>query len=728
LIGVFVSTAIFANGIHAQTGASTAGSVAPFISPGFPSDLVSAKKADRIAWIVYERGLRNVYAASAPDFKPVRLTKFLADDGVILSDLEISDNGAVVTFTRGSESNREGWIANPSSDPAGPERAIWAARTNGTGAWKLTEGESGALAPDGASVAFSKDGQIYRVMLSVTQPDRAEHPLIKEWGRNTTPRWSPDGSRLAFVSARENHSFVGVYDMQARHVTYLAPSVDFDASPTWSLDSKHVAFIRRPGTPFGQQAQPGVGGIGGPGGPAAGRGRGNGGRGGRGIDPTIPADGLYRAVFKGGYSVSLMAADVTTGEGHEFWHNQPNDKTFPNINGIAWAGDNVIFAQEPEEWIRYYSVSVAGGTTTPVELTPGTGAVESIALSNDGKTLFYATNVGDIDRRHLWSVPTSGGSAAQITTGTEIEMYPAALASGKQVAVLTSAATRPMSVGIVARDGGAKKLIYPTLTKDYLAIAQVAPEPILIKAEDGVEFHNQLFLPKDLKPGERRPAIIFVHGGPVRQMLLGYHYMDFYHMAYAVNEWLASQGYVVMSVNYRSGIGYGKSFRTAPNTGGRGNAEYRDVLAAGKYLQTRADVDPARVGIWGLSYGGVLTAQALARNSDIFAAGVDMAGVHLWGNSLDTSSISYKSSAISAIDSWKSPVLVWQNDDDRNVDFSQTIGLVDLLRTHNVYFELIVNPDDTHETLLHSRWLMTFGRMQDFLTRFLRNKSVSSSR
>jgi dipeptidyl-peptidase 4 len=727
LIGVFVSTVMFANGIHAQTGASTAGSVAPFISPGFPSDLVAAKKADRIAWIVYERGLRNVYAASAPDFKPVRVTKFLADDGVILSDLEISDDGAVVTFTRGSESNREGWIANPSSDPAGPERAIWAARTNGTGAWKLTEGESGALSPDGASVAFSKDGQIYRVMLSVKQPDKAERPLIKEWGRNTTPRWSPDGSRLAFVSARENHSYVAVYDMKARHVTYLAPGVDFDASPTWSLDSKHVAFIRRPGTPFGQQAQQGIGGIGGPGGPAAGRGRGNGGRG-RGIDPTIPADGLHRAVFKGGYSISLMEADVTTGEGHEFWHNQPNDKTFPNINGIAWAGDNVIFAQEPEEWIRYYSVSVAGGTTTPVELTPGTGAVESISLSNDGKTLFYATNAGDIDRRHLWSVPTAGGSAAQITTGTEIEMYPAALASGKQVAVLTSAATRPMSVGIVARDGGTKKLIYPTLTKDYLALAQVAPEPILLKAEDGVEFHNQLFLPKDLKAGERRPAIIFVHGGPIRQMLLGYHYMDFYHMAYAVNEWLASQGYVVMSVNYRSGIGYGKSFRTAANTGGRGNAEYRDVLAAGKYLQTRADVDPARVGIWGLSYGGVLTAQALARNSDIFAAGVDMAGVHLWGNSLDTSSVSYKSSAISAIDSWKSPVLVWQNDDDRNVDFSQTIGLVDLLRTHNVYFELIVNPDDTHETLLHSRWLMTFGRMQDFLTRFLRNKSVSSSR
>src|SRR5258708_25497475 len=113
-----------------------------------------------------------------------------------------------------------------------------------------------------------------------------------------------------------------------------------------------------------------------------------------------------------------------------------------------------------------------------------------------------------------------------------------------------------------------------------------------------------------------------------------------------------------MSVNYRSGIGYGKSFRTAANTGGRGNAEYQDVLAGGKYLQHRPEVDANRVGIWGLSYGGVLTAQALARNSDLFKVGVDMAGVHLWGSSLDRGSVSYQSSVISAIDGRKSPVLL----------------------------------------------------------------------
>jgi dipeptidyl aminopeptidase/acylaminoacyl peptidase len=213
--------------------------------------------------------------------------------------------------------------------------------------------------------------------------------------------------------------------------------------------------------------------------------------------------------------------------------------------------------------------------------------------------------------------------------------------------------------------------------------------------------------------------MIFVHGGPSRQMLLGYHYRHFYHMAYAVNEWLASRGYVVMSVNYRSGVGYGTSFRRAPDTGGRGNAEYRDVLAAGKYLQSRPDVDPDRIGIWGLSYGGVLTGQALARNSDIFKVGIDLAGVHLWGNSVNPEDESFQSSVIGAIDGWKSPVLLIHGDDDRNVAFQQTTGLVQLLRARDVEFELIVFPDDVHDSLVHSRWVYTFDRMDQFLKKHM---------
>jgi dipeptidyl aminopeptidase/acylaminoacyl peptidase len=325
-------------------------------------------------------------------------------------------------------------------------------------------------------------------------------------------------------------------------------------------------------------------------------------------------------------------------------------------------------------------------------------------------------------------VPTSGGAAIQITTGNEIENYPAVLASGSQVAVLSAAAARPQSVAVVAAaPGSTPKVIFPSLAASFPASAHVTPENATLTADDGMKFNNQMFVPKGLAPGEKRPAVVFVHGGPSRQMLLGYHYMHFYHMAYAVNQWLASQGYVVMSVNYRRGIGYGRSFRTAPNTGGAGNAEYKDVLAAGKYLQTRADVDANRIGIWGLSYGGVLTAQALARNSDIFKVGVDLAGVHLWGNSLEPDSVSFQSSAIGAIGGWKSPVLLLHGDDDRNVAFAQTTGLVQLLRAHNVEHELIVFPDDVHDSLLYKRWVYTFERTGEFIGRFIGRQRATST-
>jgi dipeptidyl-peptidase 4 len=717
--------------------------MAQFLSAPYPFEVVAARKADRIAWLVLERGARNVFTAAGPDFRPVRLTAFTADDGTDISDLAISDDGGVVVFVRGHTLNRDGWVANPTANPDGAERAFWAARTSGGGAWRLGEGTTPVLSPDGRSVLFAREGQIYRyAVVRPTAPravaPRDEKALIKAWGSNANPKWSPDGTRVAFVSDRVDHSFIGVYDVRRRTVIFMAPSVDRDSSPTWSPDGRRLAFLRRPGVPFGLQAQQGSGGIGNPPGPAyvpgqapgrGGQGRGGatvegrGGQGGPGAGQGKPAiPGLTTAAFAGGSTISFWAGDPATGEAHEFWHNAAGDKVFTNITAIQWAGAHAIFASEPEEWIRYYSVPVDGAgaaPAAPVVLTPGEGMVENVGLSRDGGTLFYCTNAGDTERRHVWKVGTAGGTPTRVTTGDGIETYPAPLGSGRLVAVLSADARRPQSIAVAPTAGGAVKVVYPTLPAEFPLARHVVPENVIVKAPDGLEIHNQLFLPAGVGPGERRPAIIFVHGGPVRQMLLGYHYMWFYHLAYMVNQWLANQGYIVLSVNYRSGIGYGKSFRTAPGTGARGNAEYQDVLAAGRYLQTRADVDPKRVGIWGLSYGGLLTAQALARNSDLFVCGVDLAGVHLYTNVLDAENVAYRSSAVSAIDGWKSPVLLVHGDDDRNVAFTQTTGLVQLLRAHGVPHEVIVFPDDVHESLLYRRWLYTFDRMEAFLARYL---------
>ena len=725
--------------------ASRKPTIEQFISPASPLELVAAKKADRLAWPVYERGMRNVYTAAAPNFTPVALTRFLADNGTELSAVSISDDGSVVVFVRGVGPNNEGWVANPSHDPDGGEHAIWAARTTPTiAAWKLADGGSPALSPDGRYVLYVRDGQIYRARVSqapaTTAIDRGEAPFITAWGTNGSPRWSPDGTKIAFVSNRTDHAFIGLYDMATRTVSYVSPSVDFDGSPAWSRDSKRIAFTRRPGLPFGQIVQ-GAGGRGGRGGGGGRAGGAPGGRGGVGTDTGRQAaqiPGLYRATFEGGYTLSIMVAEVAgcsrAIEGcvaKELWHNQPDERTFTNITNLQWAADNIIFPVNAptDEFERYYSISTTSPAARPLMLTTTNGLIEnatSAAVSADGKTLYYTTNASDIERRHIWAVPTSGGTPPrQLTSGDGIETYPAPLASGKQVGVLYFDARQPASVGLVPVAGGKARLIYPKLPRDFPIAEHVVPEIVHIKAPDGLDISNQLFLPKDLRPGERRPALVFVHGGPRRQMLPGYHYMQFYHWSYAFNQWLASQGYVVLSVNYRSGVGYGRSFREAPNTGGAGNSEYQDVLAAGKYLQTRQDVDPSRVGIWGLSYGGILTAQALARNSDVFIAGVDLAGVHLRGTSLDSADVSYRSSAISAIDGWKSPVLLVHGDDDRNVDFSQTVGLVQLLRARGIYHELIVIPDDTHESMLHSRWIYTWNRMGDFLRKFVWEKQVA---
>ena len=730
-----------------------------FLSPASPLEVTAARKADKIAWVSYEKGMRNVFAAAAPNFRAVRITRFLKDDGVDVGTVRLSDNGLLAMFVRGNSQNREGWVANPSQNPNGTERTVWAARTDGSGAWRvasLTGTQVGGgrvgpeLSPDGKYVVFVKDGQIYRASTARglrSAMDTGGVPFIKAWGRQSGPVWSPDGSRLAFVSTRENHSLIGVYDMATRTMKYLTPSTDFDTSPVWSPDGKQIAFIRRPGTPFGQQvAQGGAFGQATP--PAAplpaGRGcraPGGGGFGGGGggfgfqSPDTLPVDGLCRAAFAGGHTIAFYVGDPATGAVREFWRNQPMDRKFFAIGAIAWAGDHVVFTAPlpKDEWDRFFSVSVSNPRPEPVLLTTTDGLINdgvadrtftTTAVSSDGKTLFYATNATDTEKRHIWAVPLSGGTPRKISTDAGVEVSPTPLASGKELAVLFFDAAQPASIGIVPANGGETRVVWPTLPKEFPQSAHVTPEIVKFKSPDGLEITNQLFLPKDLKPGEKRPAIVFVHGGPSRQMLPAYHYMQFYHWAYGYNQWLQTQGYVVLSVNYRLGIGYGNSFRRAANTRAGGNAEYQDVLAGAKYLQSRPDVDPSRVGIWGLSYGGLLVAEALARNSDVFVAGVDMAGVHIYGSAADTTTLAFRSSAVGSIDKWKSPVFLQQGDDDRNVEFAHTVGLVDLLRARNVYYELEVTPDDTHESLIHSRIVGTLGRSSIFLHRFVWEKQT----
>ena len=207
--------------------------------------------------------------------------------------------------------------------------------------------------------------------------------------------------------------------------------------------------------------------------------------------------------------------------------------------------------------------------------------------------------------------------------------------------------------------GNARLLAEDRIPANFPTAQLVVPRKVVFKAADGVEVHGQLFA---AGRGARRPAVIFVHGGPPRQMLLGWHYSDYYSNAYALNQYLASRGFVVLSVNYRLGIGYGFEFHRPPNAGAQGAAEYQDVTAA---------------------------------------------------------AVAWQSSPVASIAGWKSPVLLIQGDDDRNVRFSQMVDLVQRLSATGVPYEELVIPDDTHHFMKHAHWVAVDSATADYFGRKL---------
>jgi len=658
-------------------------------SSPFPSDLVTTKRGDRIAWAFDAEGKRNIWIAEAPAFSGRQLTHYEIDDGGELTDLAFAPTGNLIAFARGGEQgkNSAGEYTNPTSDPAGAKKEVWVADTRTGRVTRIGEGEAPMFNAAGDQVLWIRGGDL----LTAPAIGGKERKLFEMRGNVNAPTWSPDGTQLAFASMRGDHSFISIYEPRTNQLRFISPSVDRDTAPRWSMDGRRIAFIRL----FN-------------------------------ISDTFSIDRERLQPW------AIFVADARNGDAKQIWRSgdQDND-SYPGQGGAdSWqwvASDRLMLPSEKDGWMHLYSISAEGGALTA--LTPGEFEVENVALPPDKSFVVFSTNKSDIDRRHLWWVKVDGGAPRQITTGEGIEMYPALFDNGRRVAFFHSTARDPFMPYTANVDGSNMKPLAPqALPRDFPSAQLVVPEQVIFKAADGLEIHGQLFKPKNASG--KMPALIFTHGGPPRQMLLGWHYMYYYHNSYAMNQYLASRGYMVLSVNYRSGIGYGRAFRLAQHRGARGASEYQDVVAGAKYLRSRDDVDQKRIGLWGGSYGGYLTALGLARNSDMFAAGVDFHGVHDWSirvsglplqfSSPEQTRVARESSPNSSVDKWKSPVLLIHGDDDRNVEFAQTVNLVRLLRKNGVYFEEIIMPDEIHDFLLHKDWLRTYPASADFFDKHLK--------
>ncbi|PYP88981.1 MAG: S9 family peptidase [Blastocatellia bacterium AA13] len=655
------------------------------MSSPFPSDMIASPRGDKLAWVFDSLGRRNIWIAEAPEFKGHSLTHYERDDGQDITEPVFSSDGAYIAFVRGGPPNSAGEIPNPSSDVKGAKQEVWRVDTKSGALVKIGEGAAPLFAPSGSAVIYHHEDHLW----IGSGPGEAAK-LFEVRGEVGEAVWSPDGQKLAFVSTRGDHSFIGIYEPKSSSIRFLQSSIDRDITPRWSPDGTRIAFIR-----------------------------------------LFNVTDTYSADTERIMPWSIRVVNVTTDSGKEIWRSGKTAvDSFSSIfgdNAIQWAaGDRIVFGSEKSGWAHLYSISASGGDA--IDLVPGNHEIEDVSWSPDKSFLIVSSNASDIDRRHLWKVNVAGGAPQVLTEGPSIEVHPVLVDGGKRIAFFHGTSNYPLLPYIAPLEvRGAKMLAAGALPSDFPVDKLIEPEQVIFKAADGVEIHGQLFKAKDASV--KSPAIVFMHGGPIRQMLLGWHSLYYYHNSYALNQYLASHGFIVLSVNYRAGVGYGRAFREAKRRGARGASEYQDVLAGGMYLRSRDDIDAKKIGLWGGSYGGFLTAMGLARNSEVFAAGVDIHGVHDWsvrlgrggpGSGPDMIKLARESSPIASVDKWKSPVLLIHGDDDRNVAFNQTVDLARKLRDQGVDFEQLIIPDEVHDLLRHESWLRVYHAAADFFERRLK--------
>lgn len=663
------------------TGVSSLGAfeIEDILSAPFPGSLTAAPSGQRIAWVFNSEGIQNIWAAEGPDFQARQLSHFKKDDGRPVRIYGFIHNNQAIVFSKGG-------AFNPDHNPDGiTETTLYSLDWQDGKIEEIAKTSRAVVSPKGQQLLYIQKNHLW-----LWPGSTDKKPGKKAWiqGNLSNLEWSPDGTKLVMQSSRGKspyrYSYIAIYDISLNQVKYIDASVYFDCFPTWSADGTKLAFIRR------------------------------------------LTDNYLGIITSKKYPVpdpwEVRVADLVSGSTRSVW-NSPDPDSFSYVT-LKWLdNEHLVFASEADGWRHLYSVPASGGKAK--KLTPGPFEVEQLIVDPVLKKVFFNSNADDIDRRHIWSVGLEGKKKA-VTKGKSIEWSPVLTGDRKFLAFIGSSATLPAQVYVKSLENGkSMKLAKETLPARFPKNL-VTPKQVIFKSEDGWSIHGQLFVPPQKFKG-KRPAIMFFHGGPIRQMLLGFHYRYYYHRAYSLNQYLASRGYVVLSVNFRLGIGYGRAFREVSDGGPRGGSEYRDLLAGAKYLRSLANVDINRIGLWGGSYGGLMTALGLARNSDLFAAGVDFHGVHDWNQWIawavnkenDDWRVAWKSSPMADIENWRSPVLLIHADYDRNVPFSETIWLAKKLKNQGVDCELLIFPDDVHSFLLHRNWVKAYKATASFFDRKL---------
>jgi dipeptidyl aminopeptidase/acylaminoacyl peptidase len=671
---------------------ATASLVAAAGAPAQPSDTafldfpyvdsISAAKVPAFAWLSRQADKSAVFFARAPDFRRVELASRTDDDGQPISGIVLSPDGAHLLYMTGVPRGDQAF--NPASLVPAPTAKLWLTATAaGAKPTDLGDASEPSFSPDGRKLLFKRDGDLWSI--DPRSPKAKPALFAKGGGSWSQFVWTKSGD-LIFVDDRRGYSFLGRFHPGASQVDWLVTGVDRLAVPVLSPSGDAVAVMRFPGlkhstTPDQTESEP------------------------FSIDLVDLASGSVRTLWRTRGPAITLGMDDPEG-------------------ALRWASnDTLVFYSEDDNWGRLYALGRNGGT--PRGITPaGCEVAESELAGGDVLAIHNCVN-RDTRQMSLFDPAT----AAERPLPQADPVLAGARAAAGYAAIVGADPNHAALVRILDLKTGRSKLSETYADYGYRnPLTSAPPAEVHLTSLDGLPFTGQLFTPSTPGP---HPALVYVHGGPERQMFPAFHYMGYYSSDYAANRRLAEQGYEVLAINYRSGIGYGRAFRDAPGRAWRSASEYQDVLAAGRWLAAQPGVNPNAIGIWGGSYGGLLTGQALARNSDLFKAGVAIHGVYDWSwpspvkGHLNPSVFfgvdekdrdqARAASPMGHLDTWRSPVLLIHGDADMNVDVVETVDLAQRLRERGVEVRTLILPGEAHDFIRHADWQKVWRAIDGYL-------------
>ncbi len=566
------------------------------------------------------------------------------------------------------------------------------------------------VSPDGAQVAFTREGRLFLLGL-----DDGSVSSRGEIGRMRLGRWSPDGEWIAggvsdprlelaysppfsgpllvFRRYRGSQRDAAIVSTRTGEVRTLLASPARESVVAWSPDGTSLIVERTS------------------------------------ID--VKDRSLRRLDLRGNVLNSIATQ-------HDDRYLNSQDR----VVAFSPDGSEVLYTSDEDGWNHIYLVPVEGGEA--VQVTTGPFEVSFPAWTPDGETIYFVSTEAGTEQRQIYSVPAAGGQRTRLTDLAGVNTTAALSPDGQRVAFIHSDPSRLPDIWVMETTHGAEpEQLTDSMTPALHGYEWQVPEIVTYPGHEGLPVRAQLFRPRTFDPSRSYPAIVHVHQAAIYQeVFLGPGPHKDNVAWYGWHQRLADLGYVVLNVDFRGSYGYGRDFRTA-NYLDVGVGDAADVVEGVTYLAGLGYVDTERLGVYGMSYGGHMVLTLLSKYPEVFAAGVNIAGVldfemeggpwdvrNGWmyarlGTPMQNPEAYHNASALNFLDDLQAPVLTVQGTADVHVNFLQSIKLVDELLRRGKRFEFEVYPGEPHFFSRSQSWVDAFGKMERFFDEHLRRGEPS---